>query len=501
MMRQRFMSFTPPSDYTLTQLIGEDHTSSMWLAEQISVRRNVVLEQLRDVDSTRREDFLASVRAKAAVDHPLIASIYEAINEADFCFFAREWLPGENLAAMMQQGITMKPVQVAHILKRIAEACMHLEERGTATDTLKASNIYINSQQVMRISNLAMAGTRSENASATDMAELGHSLPALVEAGASGATRVLTLLHWMTGGVENHTMQWKDVRHYADQIEQQLAVPVTPAQAPTHLRTTALSGKKSPRLAIILGSVTVVAAIVALMVTKRGSGKIQGKITLDGPIAIAPGMHPGPDGGNINIVRQYWLAAHEVTIGEYFEFLDSLAVLSDKQRVVYDNESQPESKVGHEPEQWPEILAAARKGQQWKGRDLSVNCPVFGVDWWDAHAYCEWKKARLPSQEEWFAAMRLQTENPLTLLPGEWGDVSQLDRNGAGFLGMAGGVSEWTRKPANNPSNPLGPKLWVLIGASYAKPASGAMARQWVAERELRRDDIGFRVAYDHLPE
>jgi hypothetical protein len=46
-----------------------------------------------------------------------------------------------------------------------------------------------------------------------------------------------------------------------------------------------------------------------------------------------------------------------------------------------------------------------------------------------------------------------------------------------------------------NPANPLGQKLWVIIGASYLKPANGALAREWTDDRALRRPDLGFRLA------
>jgi len=45
-----------------------------------------------------------------------------------------------------------------------------------------------------------------------------------------------------------------------------------------------------------------------------------------------------------------------------------------------------------------------------------------------------------------------------------------------------------------NPSNPMGEKLWVIIGGSYLKPANGALAREWVEDRGVRRPDVGFRV-------
>jgi hypothetical protein len=40
----------------------------------------------------------------------------------------------------------------------------------------------------------------------------------------------------------------------------------------------------------------------------------------------------------------------------------------------------------------------------------------------------------------------------------------------------------------------------VVIGASYLPPQGGAMAREWVESRSLRRPDLGFRIAFDYQP-
>ena len=492
------MTFLPPSDYTLKKLLGESKYTSIWFAEQVSVRRNVVLVQLRDPRSTERDNFITAVRAKAAVDHPLIASVYEAINDADLCFYSREWLPGENLQEKIERKCSLKPAVVAHILKRIAEANMHLEDRGIATEALHTSDIYLNERNVLRLENLVTSGIRSQISSKNDIEELGRTLPALVEQEMTGTTRVLTLLHWMSGIDPEHVMNWKVIRQYADHIDQQLATPVV--SMITSARHKPISLKpQDPRVKYIIGTSILLAGIAVIALTYKTLQHIQksSSATLNEPILVTEGTHPGPDGIDVQL-RQLWLSPHEVTIGEYQKFLEALAILPVDQRTVYDHDDQAATKKSHAPEKWSEIIAAAERQQLWNNKKMSLNSPVSEVDWWDAYAYCEWKRARLPTQEEWHAAMRMQTENPRVLKPGVWGDVQSLDRNNAGFYGMAGGVSEWTKKPAHNPSNPLGPREWVLIGASYAQPENGALAREWTMNRDLKRDDLGFRIAYDN---
>ena len=67
----------PPSaerqlgEYRLQQLLEENDISRTWLAEQTSVARSVIVDELRPDRPYRKESFLADIRAKAAVDHRL----------------------------------------------------------------------------------------------------------------------------------------------------------------------------------------------------------------------------------------------------------------------------------------------------------------------------------------------------------------------------------------------------------------------------------------------
>ncbi len=483
-------------EYRLKTLLSENTVIRRWLAEQVSVSRRVLVDELKPGPTAPREEFLADVRAKAAVDHPLIGSVFEAVAEPDCCFFAHELLPGASLEERREAGEPMKPARLAHVIRRVAEAELHQEGAGIATSPLGLEHIHLDDHGVIRVENLAEGGPRSIDHSFRDIARLGDKLRALVADGQPGATRMLTLLGWMRGeGLESH-LGWEQVRDIALQIEQQLAEPVAPA--PT--KAAPKSGGKAP-IALITGAAALIAVVGAIFALKSTPDPLDQPLTQKLPetVLIPAGRHPTADGTEHEL-KSFRIVPHEVTISQYATFLETLETLAkDKRERSFDHPDQPADKSSHIPEDWAQLLAAAKSNSLWKGQTVSLDAPVVGVDWWDGYAYAEWKRGRLASQEEWFAALRLDLPSPATLKPAGWIAVTSetTDRTPRGLVGMAGSVCEWTREPAPNPANPLGEPKWVLIGGSYLKPGTNALAREWVDDRSLRRKDLGFRIVFD----
>ncbi len=481
-------------DYRLDRILAENPATLTWLAEQASVRRPVTLIELKPGALSRHGDFLADVRAKAAVDHPLIGSVYEAVSREDHCYAALERLPGASLADRLAAREALKPAQLAHVLRRTAEAQMYLESAGTANLPLGPESIHLDSHGVVRLANLARAGERGPERSDDDIRLLGEALRPLVADGHPGTSRLSTVLAWMRGEELGRPLTWQEVHSYASQIEQQL-IEIPAVAAPP----TSLTSQRRNILPLLLGSVAVLVVVVAGAVIWKGRSSRPPEVPLPPALTIPAGSHPSPDGGSVELLS-FELSAHEVTIGEYAEFLADIARQPENQRGRYDAEDQPASKTGHEPDDWAAMYAAARSGGQWQGRLISPGHPVVNVDWWDAAAYCNWRIVKLPTQEQWFAGLRSGLDDPLQLKAAGWSAVSEIpptDRTPAGLLGMAGSVAEWTRDPAVNPANPLGVKSHVIIGASFLKPTGGALAREWTDDRLQRRPDLGFRVIRD----
>lgn len=484
-------------EYRLQKLVAENTVSRTWLAKQTSVSRLVLVDELRADQSDQKDAFLADVRAKAAVDHPLIGSVYEAVAGPGPCYYAHELLPGATLAMRAKNKQRLASARLASLLRRVAEAHLQHEALGQATSPLGLDSVHQDEHGVVRLENLAVAGPRTPDQSVRDIVHLGRALVPLIVADQPGATRMLTVCAWMRGESLEAPLTWEQVRDFCMQIEHQLA---DPASSLTATRAGFSARKKQPIALIALTTAVVAVGIVVLANWMRPpTPPAPPRASLPDAVAVAAGDYPTPD-GSAESHRAFRISANEVTIGEYAGFLEILGMLAkDGRERTFDPAGQAPGKTSHEPDDWSAQLAAAKSNGIWRNLAVTLDCPVTGVDWWDAAAYAEWKKARLPTQEEWFAALNLEGKMPAAIPPGPWAPVTSqtLDRTPAGILGMAGSVCEWTAKPAPNPANPLGEKLWVLIGGSYLKPGTNALTREWTADRSLRRPDLGFRVVFD----
>jgi len=239
----------------------------------------------------------------------------------------------------------------------------------------------------------------------------------------------------------------------------------------------------------IIAIVGILAGIIYYFSSRKAVAKERDILDM---VSIPAGEYLSSDGTSIKM-KEFWIDAHEVTIGEYAKFLQALELLDEEQKSVYQHDDQPEGKFSHEPDDWYNLLTAANDGSLWNNLEVDLNYPVVGVDWWDAYAYAEWKGRRLPSREEWYTACTA-SDDPSKLYGSGWLPVDQSTPTRFGIYGMSGNVSEWMRKRTLDPADPSKPARYIISGASYLRPKYGARAREWVESRSLRRADLGFRT-------
>jgi formylglycine-generating enzyme required for sulfatase activity len=470
----------------------------VFLAEQISVRREVILEQLDPEvvpDPEAVESFLADVRAMAGLHHPGIGSVYEAVRDGGTVFFTRELLPGRSMEELLRSGERFPPQQILQMLRQIGEAMAYLEEEGIATRRIEPGDLVFGAQHVFRMANLAVAEPgREDGDPEADRKLVAGTLLEALELGLPGATRATSLLNQL-GADGPDTPGWEEVAGAADKllgeldrrrlaVSQPLGVPTPPRRGP---------GVLVAAVSIVLGALAVVGAGIFLATRDQPASARP----LRAMVEIPPVDLNGQDGIPHRVAR-FWIDTEEVTISEYAAFLEALEVIDPASRDAYDHPDQPQAKNGHLPGDWDAILAAAKSGEPWNSLPVDFNCPVVNVDWWDAYAYANWRGGRLPAGIEWAAAAMEA--------PGHdsgWGpvDASPGDCTPAGVRGLGGNVSEWVADSARNPAFPMNPKSPMACGSSHLRPGNGSKARRWLPSRDVRQPDLGFRIVRESAPE
>ncbi|YCM43006.1 SUMF1/EgtB/PvdO family nonheme iron enzyme [Verrucomicrobiaceae bacterium 227] len=480
-------------DYRLEGIASEGRRTWTWQAHQISMQRPVMLEMLTPEaagDPAWVAAFLADVRAKALAKHPGIGTVYEAISNEEGTFFARERLEGVTLEDLHDQGARYTPVELVKLLHQIASSMLYLENEKVAMVELGLHHLILENGTRLRMMNLSIDGERDEGVNTRAKHLLGTLLDEMVQEGEPGCTRVRSLLGFMADLERSVPLTWHQIMSLCTQVREQLEGAGLPVNPPPRLPSPPREAVKIPSTVWALVSGLGLIGALVFFFLKNADPKPSVLTEGDTPpvwVEIPAGEYAMAGGGKVRIARPFRMNRNEVTLSEYRDFLES----GDLEN--YRHPDQPDRKKSHHPTDWKALWAAAVRNEEWQGRKMSTNCPVVGIDWWDAHAFTQWKGERLPTMSEWAVAANF--EGPPTTGSG-WGPVGSTpeDVTGAGLLGMAGSVQEWTLEVEVNPAFQLSPKKPVAAGGSFANPGQGVGTRVWLENREVRRSDLGFRT-------
>ena len=498
-------------DYQLIEIQALDSRSHIFRALQRSIQRPVVLRLLNqenEIDETALNAFLEDARAKAAVTHDRVGAVFQALEDRGAVFYTAESLEGDSLHGLAAVGQKLSPRQILDVARTVTSAVVHLASRNLNCTPIELRHIHLSGpQSAPRLANPATLGKPAPDLYSH---ALQHTLPLLIPLVDAAGSHAGEVQAWLKG-IEARPAGSLEPDEVLSEIRQEIArMENRPAAIPGGRATPAKSPRSPALIAIGVVAVLAVGVLLFNLTRKQPPQRVVGDIETLVPFAGGDFEHP--ELGSIRLAA-FNIDKYEVTIRQYAEFLQATA--GGPEAAVERDKQGPEKK-NHQPLDWATYYPIAVRGGEFEGRKLTLDCPVFNVDWWDAQAYAKWRNRRLPTQEEWELAARGDTwrkypwgnewvsakangaDKPVAL-EGHvaWSpvDLPENDRTPENVAGLAGNVSEWTSSEAVHPEDPSRTVPVVKGGSFVTRSDIDAAKRVSVLSRNERKPWLGFRTA------
>jgi formylglycine-generating enzyme required for sulfatase activity/CheY-like chemotaxis protein len=518
--------------YYLQQSAGAGVGTEDFVAWQGPMSRHVVLHVLGAQAAAQPgavDTFLADARAKAAVSHPYLLAVHEAGEADGHYFYSSDFVQGYSLAAYAAAGQQLDDRVLLGALRTAAEVSEYFKKHRLSRRAMRPDDVLLDASMRPRLANLAQAGEPEPVEEVAEVRWLATVVGQLAAPGGAAAGAAAALLG-------DGQSDWT--------VARQKAAAAQPVAAPKDAGRLSARSAKSQQLLVqskqLQKKRLLVTAALSLLLLLVGtfalfrlfSGGTRQLATRQ--IEIPVGEFLYQDGEKVTLPT-FWIDEHEVSIADYKEFLDFLEANPDQAK----NFAHPEMPEGksHVPLDWadnnqleppmPGYYTRAVRWKQYKNAALSVDSPVFNVDWFDAYAYAKWKGRRLPTELEWEKAARgsdgrkypwgneedpkrAGTGHDFDPNPKKGGDLDGYKRwspvnepagdvSPYGVRGMAGNVSEWTATMAPSEDG-MGGEVPVIRGGNWGNPEHNITRRRAILDPLQPQDTLGFRTVSDSPP-
>ena len=152
--------------YRLLAPIGTGASASVYLADDVTLRRRVAVKILHDAlagDEAFLRRFRAEAQAAAALNHPHIMSVFDWGHD-DVPFLVTEYLGGGSLRTMLDHGRLLTPAQALMVGLEAARGLDYAHRRGFVHRDIKPANLLFDEEARLRIADFGLARALAEAA-------------------------------------------------------------------------------------------------------------------------------------------------------------------------------------------------------------------------------------------------------------------------------------------------------------------------------------------------
>lgn len=147
--------------YRIIELLGIGHTAEVYLADDLSLTRTVVvkvlLPHLAAHEDVRRA-FRDRIVRSATLSHPHVARVFDGGQESGSIFMVCEYLGGGSIEDVLASGRRLAIDDVARLGRDVASALAYLHANGFVHGALSPSKLLLDDEGRVRVSDVALAG-------------------------------------------------------------------------------------------------------------------------------------------------------------------------------------------------------------------------------------------------------------------------------------------------------------------------------------------------------
>jgi eukaryotic-like serine/threonine-protein kinase len=148
-------------DYQILRRLGRGGMAEVYLAEQLSLRRQVAIKVLRRTlaqDEAYVRRFQYEARAAAKLVHANIVAIHDVGNIEGWHYIAQEYVPGQNLKQLITRlGRGLEAPQAVTILRQVSAALQRASEQNITHRDIKPENIMLATTGEVKVADFGLA--------------------------------------------------------------------------------------------------------------------------------------------------------------------------------------------------------------------------------------------------------------------------------------------------------------------------------------------------------
>ena len=110
--------------YLVVRAVGRGGMGTVWLCRDTVLGREVAVKQVGVLPGESAPDLaraLREARSSAALNHPHVVSVFDAVEADDHIWLVMEYVPGETLSQLIAREGRLDPERVAAIGAQVAD--------------------------------------------------------------------------------------------------------------------------------------------------------------------------------------------------------------------------------------------------------------------------------------------------------------------------------------------------------------------------------------------